>query len=160
MVVRIKARLAVATLCSVLTLAALFSLISQNAAAEIGPKNVNGYVRDSGGHLLTGADVAVTVYNRTTHLPTGPTLTMTSDEDGFYFVDVDPANWGIGDTITVVATFESNQVSNSTLADPEPVQEVNLQFPLGIAQFGSLIGLGISAGLVGVVALVFLKKRH
>lgn len=160
MVVRMKARMAVATLFSALMLAAVVSFITHNAAADIGPKVVNGTIFDSGGHPITGADVAVSVYNKTTHIQTGPTLTTTTDDDGFYFVTVDPGNWDVGDKIDVVASFNSAQTNNSAKADSNPTQEINVQFPLGIAQFGSLIGLGVSAGLVAVVAIVFLKKRH
>jgi len=144
---------------ALITIVALSMTASEQAvAANIGPKAVSGIVYDSGGDPLPGASVTVTVVNNTTHLQTFVDSAF-SDGDGFYTVTIAPNTWDAGDTIEVTATFGGDQATNSTLADGEPFQTIDVQFSLAIPQFGSWIGLAAAGGLIAAVAIVFLRKR-
>ncbi len=155
----IGTRVAVASLVAILAFAAITTNTAKKVSAGLGPLPVSGIIYDSAGEPLVGADVAVTVYNKTTHLQVGPTLTIKSDEVGFYTVTIDPGNYQLGDKVDVVASYNSQQANNSTAAQ-EPMLWIDVHFALAIHQFGNWLGFAVAAALIATVAVVFLKKRR
>jgi hypothetical protein len=125
-------------------------------SAEIGPYLVSGTVTDSAGRPIVGAGVVVVMMNGATEVDIA---SDTTDSNGFYTVSFATDNWEIGFSITSTATFNSVQVSDTIPADEYPVSTINLQFLFEIPQFGSILGFVATAGLVGVVAVVFLAKK-
>lgn len=134
------------------------TITSDNVAAGTGPKGVVGIVRDSVGRLLEGAVVTVNMFNGA-----GPairdTQTDTTDIDGQYSVSFDLNDWFVGDTIQVIAICEGAEEENSTTADDSPFQQVDVTYAFEIPEFGSLAGILISAGILGIIASVALRKR-
>jgi hypothetical protein len=135
-------------------------LVSGSGTAAINPKPVRGYVWDSAGTLVDGADVTVNIKQG---VVIRSTLTDTTDSAGFYSVVFLSGQWDIGDTIEVIASFSGDQTDpNSTAATSALVQWVNVTFDYVIPEFGSTTGLlvtGALLGAIGVVALVYFKKR-
>jgi hypothetical protein len=70
--------------------------------------------------------------------------------------------WDIGDMIQVIATFDSKQEPNSTVATSVGPQWVNISFKFVIPEFGSYLGLLIAGGAIGIVgiAVVSMKRRR
>jgi LPXTG-motif cell wall-anchored protein len=139
----------------------LAMLISaSSASAETFPKIVDGHVYDSVGTPLENAYVTVKIL-RASDNTTRATLNDWTDEAGFYTVTFDGVYWDVGDTIQVIAEYNSDQRSNSTLADGAPVQTIDVKFPYEIPEFGAywttLLGLA-GAGAIGAVFLV--RKRR
>ncbi len=137
-------------------------LVAGNSAAEIYPKGVRGYVWDSEGRAVEAADVTVNIKDGATVVAT---LTDVTDAVGYYSVTADPADWEVGYTIEVIAEFNSNQESNSTVAlsfEDAPYQWVNVTFTFEIPEFGGMTGLLVAGGAIGAVAavsLVYYRKR-
>lgn len=129
-------------------------LLSGFAQAASGPKVVRGYIRDNEGTVLQNADVTINILYPDTSLRS--TLSDTSDSSGFYSVTFGNSDWDIGNTIQVIATYSSNQERNSTLANANPVQYVNVTYPYVIDEFGSALGLIMAGGAIAAVAAVFL----
>lgn len=150
-------KLAAVALVAIAAFAVVSSMFSQDAAAETVIKIVDGHVLDSGGNPINGADVSVSTYNGATWINTYST---TTDSAGFYTITIAPADWNVGYKIEAQATYNSQQVTDSVIADDSFGQTINLQFPLGIPQFGTLVGFFVAAGLVAVVAAVFLTKKR
>lgn len=69
------------------------------------------------------------------------------------------SDWSIGNTIEVIATYNSNQEINSTIADDSGSQTVNVTFTFEIPQFGDMMGLYIVMIIVGVIAVASLRKK-
>ena len=154
---RSHARLIGTVLSTALTLAIVTMLQSAApASAALFPKVVDGLVFDSVGTPLENAYVTVKIL-RASDNTTRATQNYWTDETGFYTVTFDGAYWDEGDTIQVIAEFNSAQRSNSTLADSGPWQTIDVEYPYEIPEFGgywpTLIGLA-GAGAVGAVFLV------
>ncbi len=151
------AKFAAVSLIAFIAFCGLVSLAATDVSAETVIKIIDGHVYDPNGDPLEGADVSVSIYNGATWINTYST---TTDQDGFYTITIAPSDWNVGYNITVEATFNSEQVSDTIVADATFGQTVDLQFPLGIPQFGTIIGFFVAAGLIAVVAIVFLKKKR
>ena len=129
----------------------------KSVSARPGFVIVDGNVTDAGGRPLVGASVVVVMMNGATPVDT---KTTTTDGDGFYTVQVGLDVWETGYTVTSTATFNSVQTSDSaTIVDDFPFLTIDLQFEFEIPQFGSILGFVAAAGLVGVVAVVFLTRK-
>lgn len=138
---------------------AAWILIAGSGMAETFPKIVRGYVWDSEGRTVESADVTVNIKDGGSTIAT---YTETTNSAGFYSLTVDPADWDEGNTIETIASFGGNQESNSTTATSAAIQYVNVTFTFEIPEFGSMTGLLVAGGLlgaVGVVALVYFRKR-
>jgi hypothetical protein len=133
---------------------------TKSEAQSTYPKPVRGYVWDSEGTLISGADVTVNIKQG---VVIRSTLTDTTDSVGLYAVSFLAADWDVGDTIEVIASFSSQQTPpNSTAATSALVQWINVTAPFEIPEFGSMAGFIVTGGLLGavaVVALVYFRKR-
>jgi len=122
-----------------------------------GPKQVRGYIWDNTGRDLEGADVTVNIRYPDTSLRS--TLSDTSDANGYYSVTFGPSDWDIGNTIEVISTYDSNQETNSTSANANPFQWVNITYPFGIPEFGSTLGILVAGGFLGAVSIAMLSRK-
>jgi len=134
-------------------------VIASNASAASGPKVVRGYILDSVGRTVEGADVTVNIINASTKEVVS-TLSETTNATGFYSVTFGPSDWEIGDDIEVIATYNAAQESNSTTATDYPVQYVNVTYAFEIPEFGSMVGFLASAGIIGIVGWAAIKKKE
>jgi len=135
-------------------------LVSGSGTAATNPKSVRGYVWDSVGNLVNGADVTVNIMQGAV---IRSTLTDVTDSAGFYSVLFPADQWDVGDMIDVAATFSGSPSNpNSTAATSANVQWINATLLIEIPDFGSATGLLISGTLLGAVAvgtLVYFRKR-
>lgn len=118
------------------------------------PKDATGYVWDSAGTPLEGAQITVNLKNNQF---IKYTQTDTTDSAGEYYVSFAACEQGW--TIEAIATYNSNQETNSTTADGSSLQWVNVTFPFEIPQFGNLVGFAGAAFFIGVVAVLFIKRK-
>jgi hypothetical protein len=137
-------------------------LTAHSASAYLWPKNVRGWVWDDHGNPVK--DIPVTINVRwASDDSIRSTYTATTSSVGFYSKSVLGADWDPGDSIEVIATYGGDQRANTTTANLNPIQFVNVTFPYEIPEFGpSLLGLvaaGGSIGVVGVVLLVAWKRK-
>jgi len=134
-------------------------VVSSNASAASGPKVVRGYVWDSVGRTVEDADVTVNIRYAAGDAVRS-TLSDTTDSSGFYSVTFGPSDWDIGDRIEVIATYNAAQESNSTTAIDSPLQYVNVTYSFEIPEFGSMVGFLASAGIIGIVGWVAIRKKE
>lgn len=132
---------------------AIMLAVPATVSAGAGPKWVNGYVMDSAGRTLAGAQVSVTI--------NGKTVVDTSDGTGYYNCIFDDGDWVAGDTIRAVAIYNSQEAVNQTTCSALLNQRVNVEYTYEIPQFGSSLGLLLAGGFVAAVSVVLLsdKKR-
>lgn len=124
--------------------------------AAVGPKIVEGTVYDYQGDRLAMAHVSVTMFSGDV---ARTTLTVYTDETGWYRVTFGPSDWDVGNSIVVVVTVGNSQQVEQVLADESPLQIIDVHFLYAIPEFG-IIG-GVIAGIVvGILALILLRKRH
>lgn len=138
--------------------AALFLAAGNSLAADT-VKNVRGFVWDSEGRAVEGAEVVVSIKDGET---TRSSTSEPTDSIGFYSVSFAEECWDIGNTIEVIAEFDGKEEMNSTGATSNTLQWVNVTFEFEIPEFGSMTGLLVTGGLLGavaVVALVYFRKR-
>jgi hypothetical protein len=153
--VRRKSAIIVLSLTAVLFVAMLLS--ASYASAGPGPKSVRGYINDYLGNIGVGADVLVEVV--TPGDVVRASGTFTSDSTGFYSVLFGNFDWDVGDTFRVTSTFQSSTEVNSSIANANPIQWVNITYPYEIPQFGGWVGFAAAGGILAVVALVFVGNR-
>jgi len=122
---------------------------SQTATAEIGPKIVQGYIKDVNGNPIQ-CPVVVT-------LETTGQNTM-SDLTGFYRVTFAPEEWSIGDNINVTAQLEGRQLWVNSKCTDGPIDVVNVQDEYEIPEFGPW-GFVIAAIVLFVVAIWLLMRK-
>ena len=129
---------------------------AHSVKAALVPKIVDGTVRDPLGTLANGALVTVRMMNGAT--VTG-TQTYTTAADGFYTVTFNLGEWDPGYTISVFAELGPNTGSNSTIADDEPFQTVNVTLGAVIPEFSSLTVVSGSF-IVVALAVVLVSRRR
>ena len=156
-IVKIGTKCAVASFAIVLALLALALFSTTNATAASHATSVVGTVRDSAG--TPAPDVSVTV-----NMKDGETVISTKSEstdgNGEYSVLFLAAEWEIGYTIQVIATFHAQQESNSTTAIDAMIHVVDVKFNFEIPDFGTEVGLIVAGGAIGLVAVaVIIRKR-
>ena len=135
--------------------------IPQTGEGATVPKDVRGYIYDSLYNPVEGANVTVTMEDT----DGTPSTTYYFDESlssGYYKVTFDLDEWEVGYAIDVTAKFGGDERTNSTMADVEPFQMVNVTLLLTtIPEFDGLFGS--SAAFVVVVTIVMFivirKKR-
>ncbi|MBE0517769.1 MAG: hypothetical protein IH630_00905 [Thermoplasmata archaeon] len=137
-------------------------MVSNGALAAIAPKQVKGYIWDSAGRPADGTDVTINIL-RQSDSSIRATMSETVGASGYYSVSFDPDEWDIGDTIQVIATYESaQQPPVSVVATSVPYQWANVTFLFEIPEFGSYLGLLLAGGAIGAVgiAVVAMKRRR
>jgi hypothetical protein len=155
----LKGRIPAAAI-AVFAVAAVVMLLASGFVSAAGPKVIRGYTKDSVGRVLEGTSVVLEVW---TPAPSVLRFTdsMLSDENGFYSFTLSSfdGDWDDGDTFTIIATYGGNQITRSLLDNGTALQWMNMTYPYEIPQFGSLLGFGIAAGGIGLIAMVFVVKR-
>lgn len=142
---------------AILTLGAL--AVPVNVSAGGGPKIVQGYVWDNAGRNITGASVLIEIKDPSTWA-TRASLTDTTDDDGYYQVSFGPSDWYDGDSINITATYQANQVRNSTTAvEGVPVQYLNATYPFEIPELGSIVGFAVAGACLGGIAVFLIVRR-
>jgi len=142
--------------CAVL-IGCLATIMPKSVSANPGLSIIYGKVTDSAGRPINGADVVVVMKNGISEVDTAST---TTDSDGLYVVNFALDKWAPGFAVTSTATYNSVQVSGDATVDDLGLATIDLQFLFEIPQFGSILGFVVAAGLVGVVAVVFLAKKN
>jgi hypothetical protein len=137
-------------------LVAIVAIVGHVARPAVsGPVNltVYGFVKDNAGNPVDGAGVVVTDVQTTASQAT------TTDSSGFYIVEFDLAQWNVGDTIRVVATFNSVQEENTTTASDLGTEQVDINYTTEIPEFGSVAGSLVAVIAVAGVATLFVWKK-
>jgi len=134
-------------------------MVPAKTEAATHTKDVRGYAYDHAYRKIPDAQISVTIQN-----PGNPvTKSEPTDANGYYNIQFDDAEWDIGVTISVIATFHSQQSDpNTTACTNAFFQYVNATaFEFEIPQFGSTVGLLLTAGIIGVVAItvLFWKRK-
>ena len=139
----------------------LFS--SGSVSAQGFPKTVWGAVYDENGDLYVGVTVTVNMWTggvggtlHGSHVD-GPST------DGYYSVIFLDGEWTAGDTIEVIAEKPGGggQAPPVTVGcDATGSQVIDVHFPTAIPQFGSLFGVFAASSLIGVVAIVTIRKKR
>lgn len=150
--------LLVATAIIVLAAASLVAFNSSSAyVAGTGPKIVRGYVWDSVGNPVEGANVTVDIMN-------GPsvrsTLNDTSNATGLYSVTFDPSDWYEDDGIEISAELGIYVGTNSTTANAAAAQWVNATMGFVIPEFDSLFGVVLLTGGMFVAAATLARRSR
>jgi len=137
---------------------------SQDSAANsIWPLIVRGYIEDSEGNKIEGANVTIEMVNETSGLVTKTYYVDSTPASGAYLVTFNGGEWDPGDTIRVTATFGFMQDENTTIALNVAVQWVNVTLYPAIPEFGSIFGVStsiITIGLIAMVVATYRKKRQ
>lgn len=140
---------------------AAISLNDAHTLNVIGTLTVWGYVYDFSGQPLQGANVVVAVER------TGATSSGVTDSDGKYQASPDFApnsEYDIGDTIQVVASYNSNVQANSSAVpadiDLTGLMQVDVNYTYEVPEFGTLLGFLVAAVLVGMIAVYSVSKRR
>lgn len=134
----------------------LVPLMLMPVPTAAGPANLTviGYVYDNAGTPLEGADILVEV-----RAGSFPTRSATTDEDGFYLVDFDLADWQIGDTVRTTATYNTVEEFEEGVADGSTVVNLDIHFAFEIPEFGSLLGVLAATMLMGTIAVFSVRRR-
>ena len=128
---------------------------SQVSASEIAPLSVLGYVTDSGGIPVEGADILVENLDQTVS-----DQSTTTDEDGFYTVDFPMADWTEGDLIRTTATFGTPEsAQDNAPSGMIAMMQIDVQFSFAIPEFGSAIGVLVASVVIGAIAVYKVRKK-
>ena len=130
-----------------------FDSASRPAFSGIGNYTVVGYVTDSAGRPVEGADVAVTIEQTST------TLHCVTGTDGFYQVEFSESEWNDNDDITVVATFGGQATETGVCDQDTTYSQIDVQFTFEIPEFGSSLGFLVAIVSLAGMALLFVWKR-
>ncbi len=149
---------AISVLVVALTLSTMLFGGSERGSAYTWPVNVRGFVTDSVGNPVQGANVTVDMMS-------GATVRATKYYDatlssGLYSVTFQSSEWDPGNTIVAIATYGIYTNQNSTVAAADPIQYVNVTLAMTIPEFGSVMGLSTSFVTMGMVAIVILASRR
>jgi len=150
---RYRAIALLAACAMVLVLPPMFATQLTQAAA--GPLVVDGHVYDQTMTAVSGATVVVAVTNGAT---LRGTQTTTTDSVGFYTVTIDPNQWDVGNTLTVVATKLPDVGEASKTIDSD-FQTVDVMFGAVIPEFGPGMMAGV-AGLTALIVIVGVRRRR
>lgn len=135
---------------------AAISLNDAHTLAVTGPLTVVGYVYDLSGQPLQGANVVVTVDR------TGATSSGVTGSDGSYQAspDFSTSEYDIGDTIRVVANYNSNEeVNTSTVLEDLGLLQIDVHYTYEVPEFGTILGFLVATVLVGMIAIYSVSKR-
>lgn len=148
----------VVTAVALLLLSSFAVFGSDNTSAATGPKNVRGYVWDSIGNDIQGANVTVRMLNGAT--PVKTLYYDATEPDGLYTVTFGPSDWNTGYTIEVTAEFNSVSEINSTVASDSNIQFVNATLAYTIPEFGGGLGAVLTVASFLALAVVLVSRRR
>lgn len=128
------------------------------STAGVGPLLVSGTVNSSAGSPVNGAAVVVTVLDGVTVRIFMPT---TSDINGFYAVSVDPNKWDVGNTIEVVATYNSVVGQNSSvITDPDAFgMTIDVKIGTVIPELGGPVTIALAVSAIGAMVVFYSRRR-
>ena len=102
-----------------------------------------------------------------TVVESGATRSGVTGSDGKYQASPDFApnsEYDIGDTIQVVASYNSNTQDNTSTVpvdiDDTGVMQVDVHYTYEVPEFGTILGFLVTAVLVGMVAIYSVSKRR
>lgn len=135
---------------------ASFSFISVPAAAGDDSLTVFGYVTDGSGDPVVGADVFIEVQSGTY-----PSRTATTGSDGGYMTspDFSMSEWNTGDVVEVTVTYGGDQEVATGSDDGDGYLQIDVVFTTEIPEFGSLAGVLVTMGIVGVIATASMRRK-
>lgn len=125
---------------------------SNSVSGGSGPKPIRGYVKDSLGNPIEGANVTVNVTHGTIK-----TLYDDTNATGFYSVTFAPENWDIGDQVDVTAKYESYKKTESTTIGDEPILYINVTLDFIIPEFADF---ALISSIFGVLILFAVFRRR
>jgi hypothetical protein len=146
------------TLVALLLLSSFAVFGSDSTTAATGPKNVRGYVWDSGGTDIPGANVTIRMLNGVT--PVKVLYYDATEPDGLYTVTFGPSDWNTGYTIEVTAVFDGITEINSTVASDSNIQFVNATLEYTIPEFGGGLGTVFTVASFMAVVIVIASRRR
>jgi hypothetical protein len=137
--------------------------LADNASAGDGPKIVRGYVYDSDGSAVQGANVTIKIL-----VGVGPAVKSTAyydstGADGLYSCTFGYDKWVIGDTIETTGKFSVYQTTNSTIAEESmtrPIQFVNVTLAFQIPEFTGMLFSSASFSILALTAIVCVLARN
>ena len=124
---------------------------------------VQGHVFDTDGSPLVNVDVSVTMkYLQGGVWTTRSTVSVTSGSGGYYlatFGGFTGKDWQDGDRIEVVATKPGvgqslPSIGTANVGEVTQTPDIDVQFETAIPQLGGVSGFLVSAGVLGIVAIV------
>jgi hypothetical protein len=148
---------------AILMLGALMVSIGHASAGDFN-KVVQGHVyQGDTSHPVEGASVVVKIlYSDRNERYVFPT-TLTTNSAGFYTCTISASNWDLTNIIQVTATKAPDQKTSeltiTKLAQQQPIETIDVIFDYAIPQFASAAGALFAACLVGVVAVVFIRRK-
>ncbi len=119
------------------------------------PKVVFGIVRGEDGNPLPGAGVTVTMKDGATVAATKAAQTDTSGSYGVIFAWDE---WNVSYAIDVTATSGGSQAFNSSVADVNSSQEIDVMFEYEIPDFGSFYGFLVAGLFIGIIGAILLAR--
>jgi hypothetical protein len=141
---------------------AAISLNDAHTLNVTGPLTVWGYVYDFSGQPLEGANVVVTV------VESGATSSGVTGSDGKYQASPEftaNSEYDIGNTIQVVASYNSNVQANTStvpvdIDDIGGLMQVDVHYTYEVPEFGAILGFIVAGVLVGMIAIFAVSKRR
>jgi hypothetical protein len=131
--------------------------VSENSSAASFPKTIYGHVFE-GDHSHPVENAHVVIETRDSGGTVRQILTDDTDADGFYTVTTTD-DWALVATIDVTASYDSTQKTVSVADDNGPAQNIEVPFPYAIPQLPGIGGTLASAAILGMVAVVSLRKK-
>jgi hypothetical protein len=156
---RIRALLLSSPVIVLMSIAVLLAFMPAQVSAGVGNLTVYGFIRDTGGMPLEGAEVTVDNLDKS-ETP----LTDTSEPDGLYQVDFNDADWDIGDTIRTTVehpSYEQESEEEVVTSDnaSSGLMQIDVQFSYAIPEFGSFAGVLVASVLMGALAVYKVRKK-
>ena len=130
--------------------------VSENSSAASFPKTIYGHVFE-GDHSHPVANAHVVIETRDSGGTVRQTLTDYTDSAGFYYVDAND-DWDFVATIDVTV-YVPTQKTVSVADNDGPAQQIEIPFPYAIPQLPGIGGTLASAAILGMVAVVSLRKK-
>lgn len=131
-------------------------VLRSGTADGITPLIVFGYVNDSSGNPVEGADVTVTVTGTIDPAPSQFTMSIV---DGFYSVSFNGTDWNTGDTVKVIASFGGESGENQILADSGNL-EINVTLVATIPELHGSASLMLTVGAMAALVLLVVRRRR
>ena len=131
--------------------------VSENSSAASFPKTIYGHVFE-GDHSQPVYNAYVVIETKDSGGTVRQTLTDYTDSAGFYTVSTTD-DWAFVATINVTASYDSTQETVSVADNDGPAQNIEVPFPYAIPQLPGIGGTLASAVIVGLVAVVSLRKK-
>jgi len=128
-----------------------------NSSAASFPKAIFGHVFE-GDHSHPVVNAHVVIVTKDSGGTVRQTLTDDTDSAGFYTVS--PTDeWLLVATIEVTASYDSTQTTVTVDDNDGPSQQIEVPFPYAIPQLPGIGGALASAVILGLVAVVSLRKK-